>query len=145
MVAATATAAGAQGPGWGLGALATLSERSSGVGGLAQVVVRPYDRIRFAGSVGALTDLGPRDGGIGRVEALAQFHVSPYQRTGWGLYLGAGLAYVVQQYESGAVRLLVTLGAEHAPGGSRSLYVEAGLAGGWRVGLGLRWRPRLGR
>lgn len=108
-------------------------------------MLRPYDRIRFAGALAGLADLGPREGAIGRAELLAQFHLSPYERSGWGLYAGGGLAYVVQEGQSGAARLLMTLGAERSPGAPRSLFVEAGLGGGWRLVVGMRWRPRFGR
>ncbi len=132
----------AQGPGWGLAAIGTLSDARSAAGGEATVLVRPYDRIRFTGGVAGLADLSGGASPIGRAEILAQFHVTPYQVTGWGVYAVGGVAYEVQEEESGAARLVFSLGFERAPGSPRGLFLEAGLGGGWRIGAGVRWRPR---
>lgn len=112
------------------------------MGGLVNVLLQPYDRIRFSGALGGMADLSGGESPIGRAEALAQFYVTPYQRSGWGVYAAGGLAYEVQERERGVARLAVALGAERAPAGPRSLSVEVGLGGGWRVAVGVRWRPR---
>lgn len=96
------------------------------------------------GAVAGMADLSGGESPIGRAEALAQFHVTPYQRMGWGVYAAGGVAYEVQERTRGVARLILTLGAEVAPAGPRSFYVEAGLGGGWRLAAGVRWRP-LGR
>lgn len=132
----------AQRPAWGAAALATVSDDRSAAGGQVGVLLRAYDRVRFLGALAAMADLSGGESPIGRAEALAQFHVTPYQRMGWGVYAVGGLGYEVQEQARGVARLVLALGAERAPAGPRSFYVEAGLGGGWRVVAGVRWRPR---
>lgn len=75
-----------------------------------------------------------------RVEATAQLIVNPSGRGGACLYAGAGVSWQGATGMSGGGYVTALLGLESAPGSHRAWYAEAGLGGGVRLALGLRWR-----
>ena len=85
-------------------------------------------------------------GGLGSAEhqAAARFEVSwhfllnPQTRTGVAAYVGGGIAGQFAETNHGWV--LLTAGVEQAPAASRGWFAEAGLGGGVRLAVGLRWR-----
>ena len=75
-----------------------------------------------------------------RVEATAQLIVNPSGRGGACLYAGAGVAWQGAPGMAGGGYVTALLGLESAPGSHRAWFAEAGLGGGVRLALGLRWR-----
>lgn len=130
----------AQGVGWGLGGLAVGSDDPyAGVRG--ELVLLPVSRIRLEAAVAGVAGL-ERDGGSGaRGELLAQFHLSPFALQGWGVYGSGGIAYVARDRRPGRAYLVLGLGLERAPGRRRSIFIESGFGGGYRLAVGVRWRP----
>ena len=76
----------------------------------------------------------------GRLEVRGQFVLLPFARAGTGFYCGMGGAWMGGAGERGAAYLTALLGVERTPGRPRGWYVEAGVGGGVRVSVGLRWR-----
>jgi hypothetical protein len=73
-----------------------------------------------------------------RGELLGHFLLSPGKRSGPGFYFAGGLAGVTGEVTRGY--LVLTMGLEDRPGAGSGWAVEAGIGGGFRVGLGYRWR-----
>lgn len=118
--------AGAQAVGtWSDPALAAVG----GYGGL-----RVSARTRLAGYIGA----GISDDRLAwRGELLGHFLLSPEAGSA-GFYLGAGLAAVEGPVDRGY--LVLTAGVETRPGAASGWALEAGVGGGFRIGVGYRWR-----
>lgn len=99
--------------------------------------VRPSSEARVALSANG----GTVDGHAGiRVEAMAQFLVTPSARTGVSPYGGVGVAYVGSHAYRGTAVLVVLLGCESAEGRRRGWFGEVGLGDGVRLRVGWRWR-----
>jgi hypothetical protein len=81
---------------------------------------------------------------VGRVEALARFHLDPQRLSRRGVYAGGGLAVAVREASAPRYQLVGLLGLEGAARGGLAPAVEVGLGGGLRVALALR-RARPGR
>ena len=75
-----------------------------------------------------------------RAQLTGQLLVNPATRSGWGLYAGAGAAFVARRGSPGQGFLAVLLGLERTPGRRAGWYVELGLGGGVRAAAG--WRAR---
>jgi hypothetical protein len=75
-----------------------------------------------------------------RLEATAQFLVTPGARSGVSPYGGIGVAYMGSGGRRGVGALVTLVGVEAAPGRRRGWFGELGFAGGFRVRLGIRWR-----
>ena len=100
---------------------------------------RPGGQARLALAVAAGAS-GPGGGLATRLEATAQFLVSPAARAGANVYGGVGVAFVGARAARGAGYLTVLVGLESAAGRARGWYVELGLGGGVRAVAGRRWR-----
>jgi len=74
---------------------------------------------------------------VGRAELAIELRTSPMGR-GWALFGGGGLAAEIEREVRG--RVLVTIGAERDPGRGRGWWIETGLGGGLRIGVGYRLR-----
>ena len=93
------------------------------------------DRLAPAVALGA-----SGDGRLGaRVDLSYQFLLDPVKRSGPAIYGGGGLTAAVVGSRV-APYLLLVLGVESAPGGRGGSFLEVGVGGGVRVGLGYRWR-----
>lgn len=124
---------------WRVLALGTASsEPFAGAG--ASLTVR--GRTRVGASLAAAA--GERSGRIaGRAEALLSFSLDPLRQHGLAPYAAGGLAVVGDRL--GTQEYLVALvGLAANPGRPRGWFVEAGVGGGVRVGVGLAFR-RLAR
>ncbi|HEU5319442.1 MAG TPA: hypothetical protein VFX28_01480, partial [Methylomirabilota bacterium] len=75
-----------------------------------------------------------------RAEATAQFLVNPGARAGVTAYGAAGVAYVGARGTRGMSYLTMFLGIEQGAARSWGWYGEAGLGGGLRIAVGVRWR-----
>ena len=75
-----------------------------------------------------------------RLEATAQFLVTPGARSGVSPYAGIGVAYMGSRGRRGVGALVTLIGVEAAAGRRRGWFGELGFAGGLRVRLGMRWR-----
>lgn len=75
-----------------------------------------------------------------RLEATAQFLVTPGARSGVSPYGGIGVAYMGSGGRRGVGALVALVGVEAAPGRRRGWFGELGFAGGLRARLGIRWR-----
>jgi hypothetical protein len=124
----------AQGYELGLGAIGTLSDPALAVG-TAYAALRTSGRTRVSGSLGA----GLSGSELAwRGELLGHFMFSPEERRKAGVYFAGGIALV-----DGAVRrgyLVLTLGLEARPRGNSGWTLEAGVGGGFRLGIGYHWR-----
>lgn len=129
----------AQGPAareWQLGAQAVWARRAFyGAGPGWAVRVPGQMRFAFEGAGGVL------DGAAaGRVGVQGQFLVTPTSRQGVSVYAGLGVAEQVAAGRRGAAYLSLALGVESPEGRRGGWFLEAGLAGGFRVAVGRRWR-----
>jgi len=99
--------------------------------------VRPggEGRITFSGAGGTVDD---RPGM--RLEATAQFLLTPAAKTGVTPYGGVGVAYIGSQGYRGTEALVLLIGAERAAGRRRGWFAEMGLGLGLRARIGYRWR-----
>jgi hypothetical protein len=118
----------------GVQAVGTLSDPAlaalGGYGGL-----RVSARTRLVGYLGA----GISDDRLAwRGELLGHFLLNPDEPRKPGFYFGAGVAGV--EGAAGRGYLVLTAGVEARPGGASGWVLEAGVGGGFRVGLGYRWR-----
>jgi hypothetical protein len=121
----------------GVTAIGTAADPAVLVAG-GSVGIRTSTRTRVSATLAA----GESDGDFAwRGELLGHFLLSPARRTGVGLYGAGGVALAEGPVDQGY--LVLTLGLEHRPGGSRGWFVEAGLGGGARLGAGYRWRRGL--
>ena len=75
-----------------------------------------------------------------RIEATGQLVVTPWARGGVGPYAGLGVAWRGAERVPGAVFLMALVGVEAAPGRRFGWYAEAGVGGGTRLAVGVRWR-----
>ena len=118
----------------GVQAIGTASEPALLAGGIF-AGWRTSRRVRL--SAGAFA--GAADGEAAwRGELLAHFLLAPRALKGIGWYGAAGLAAVAGPVDEGY--LVVTLGAETAPGAPSGWFLEAGIGGGARLALGFRRR-----
>ncbi len=138
-LAAAAAVAGAQGLSateWSID-VTTVAARRTFWGAGVELAHRPGGQVRAAVAAAA----GARDGAAAlRVDATAQFVVTPSARTGVTLSGGLGLAYAGARHTRGAAWATAQVGAEAAGGRRRGWFVELGLGGGLRVAAGWRWR-----
>jgi hypothetical protein len=120
----------------GIGSLATWSSRAF-YGGVLELAARPGGEGRVA-----LSAAGGAMGGHAavRIEATAQFLVTPATRTGVTPYGGLGLAYIGARTYRGSEVLVLLIGVEQAAGRPQGWFGELGLGGGFRVRIGFRWR-----
>jgi len=120
----------------GVGALATWAHRDFyGVG--VELGLRPSSD----GRISLSADGGTADGHAAmRVEATAQFLVTPSAKTGVSPYAGVGVAYVGSRAYRGTGVLVVLVGCESAAGRRRGWFGEVGLGDGLRLRVGWRWR-----
>lgn len=135
---ALARAAGAQlaATEWSAG-VTTVAARHTFWGAGFALARRPGGQLRAALAAAG----GTRDGEAAvRIDATAQFVVTPVARTGVSLSGGLGLAYAGARQERGAAWVTAQLGAEAAAGRRRAWFVELGLGGGVRIAAGWRWR-----
>lgn len=126
--------------GWGLGGLAVGSDDPY-AGPRLELALLPSSRVRLAAGVAAVAGFEGGGGSGVRTEVLGQFHLTPLELEGWGVYGGGGIAHAARAARSGRAYLVVFLGLERSPGGRRSWFIEGGLGGGYRMAVGLRWRP----
>lgn len=107
----------------------------SGLAGTMAVRLTPQTRVRgvvAAGLAGAHA--------AGRAEAALELVLDPEAR-GWSPRLSAGVA--VTAWRGGSEQFLLLLaGLEQRPRGRSGWWMEAGAAGGLRLGLGFRWAVR---
>lgn len=121
---------------WSVGGTMVAARRTF-LGAGVEVAHRPGGQMRAALAAAA----GARDGAAAlRIDAMAQFVVTPSARTGVTLSGGLGLAYAGARKTRGAAWATAQLGAEAAAGRRRAWFVELGLGGGLRVAAGWRWR-----
>jgi hypothetical protein len=114
--------------------VATFSDPAVGVVA-AYGALRTSQRSRLSAALGP----GLRRGEFAmRGELLGHFLLSPGKRSGAGFYFAGGLAGVAGEVTRGY--LVLTMGMEDRPGAGSGWAVEAGIGGGFRVGLGYRWR-----
>jgi hypothetical protein len=120
----------------GVQAVATFSDPVVGVvGGYA--AVRTSERTRVSAGLGA--GLRSDDFAL-RGELLGHFLLSPRSTRAPGFYFAGGLAGLTGKVTRGY--LVVMVGLEGRPGSSTGWALEAGIGGGFRVGVGYRWRQR---
>ena len=126
-----------------------LTAWEAGVGGVAALAAadffgaalgvahRPGGQVRLAATLapGVLDDRAAV-----RAEATGQFVVTPWARGGVGPYVGLGVAWLGAEGVPGAAYLTAFLGVEATPGRRFGWYAEAGVGGGARLALGVRWR-----
>ena len=122
----------------GVQAIVTGSNPVLGVGALYGAL-RTSNRTRLSVTGGVGTSAGEA---AFRAELLGHFLLSPNKRKGTGPYFAAGVAAVGGPVDRGY--LVLTLGVEQRPGAGSGWAAEAGVGGGVRVGVGYRWRRRLG-
>ena len=118
----------------GVGRFAT----STFIGGGLGLALRSAGRER----IGLSADVGSLDGAVaGRGELLVGYYLSPGAREGPSWY---GTGGVATEFIAGAHRenLVLAVGVESKPAGKTGWFVEAGVAGGFRATLGLRFRHR---
>ncbi len=121
---------------WSVGVTTVAARRTFWGAGL-ELAHRPGGQVRGAAAAAA----GSRDGEAAvRLDATAQFVVTPGARTGVTVSGGLGLAYAGARHTRGAAWATVQLGAEAAAGRRRGWFLEVGLGGGLRVAAGWRWR-----
>lgn len=120
----------------GLGGVAALAA-SDFFGAAVGVARRPGGQARLAAMLagGVLEDRAAV-----RVEATVQVVVTPWTRSGVGPYAGIGAAWQGADGVSGAAYLTLLVGVEAAPGRRFGWYTEAGVGGGARLAVGVRWR-----
>lgn len=120
----------------GVGGLAALADADF-VGAALGAAYRPGGQLRVA----ALAAPGSLDQRAAvRLEATAQFMVTPTGRSGSSLYAGVGVAWQGARGASGAAYFSALVGLEGAPGRRLGWYMESGLGGGIRLAAGVRWR-----
>lgn len=96
---------------------------------------RGQGRIALSGAGGAV------DGQAAlRLEATAQFLVTPGARSGVSPYGGIGVAYMGSRGRRGLGALVTLIGVEAAAGRRSGWFGELGFGGGLRARLGMRWR-----
>lgn len=91
------------------------------------------DRLVLHGALGA----AEHEAAV-RLEASWHFLLNPQTRKGPAAYVGGGIAGQFAQSSHGW--LLVTLGVEQGAAASRGWFAEAGIGGGVRLAVGIRWR-----
>jgi len=120
----------------GVGGVAALADADF-FGASLGVAHRPGGQVRLA----AIVAPGVLEGHAAlRAEATGQFVVMPWARGGVGPYVGLGVAWQGADGVPGAAYLTALLGVEAAPGRRFGWYAEAGVGGGARLALGVRWR-----
>jgi hypothetical protein len=118
----------------GVQAIGTFSDPTLAVAG-GYGAIRTLGRTRLSLSLAA----GTSDGKLAyRGELLGHFLLSPEEQRKPGFYLAGGVAGIGGAVDRGY--LVLTAGVEQRPRGPSGWAVEAGLGGGFRVGLGYRWR-----
>lgn len=118
----------------GLGRWASTSFAGGGLG----VALRSQgrERVGFSATVGSLEGVL-----AGRGELLLGYYLNPQARSGLSPYAVGGAALeVTGAGHQGFVVLAV--GVESAPAEKLGWFLEAGIGGGLRGMLGLRWRHR---
>jgi hypothetical protein len=118
----------------GLGRFATSTFMGGGFG----VALRSAGRERISLSASA----GSRDGALaGRGEIVVGYYLSPARRDGLSLY---GIGGAASEFTSAGHQenIVLALGVESSPAGKSGWFAEAGVAGGFRASLGLRFRHR---
>lgn len=125
---------------WQVHGVATLGADRFLGGGLG-FAFRTDGRLR----VGISTSLGDLEGvTASRAEAGLSFHLNPFKRRGVSPYGGGGVAGVFTRDASSGY-LVVLVGVESSPGGRSGWFVEGGVGGGVRLGVGFRLRQRARR
>lgn len=115
-------------------AIATFSDPVLAVAGVYGAF-RTSGRARLSASLGA----GISDGDLAwRGELLGHFLLSPEERRKSGFYFAGGVAAVEGPVSRGY--LVLILGLEEKPRASSGWAMEAGFGGGFRLGVGYRWR-----
>jgi len=119
---------------WGV---AVGSDPAVAAGGLG-FALRDGGRTR----IGAALAGGTSDGGraAGRIEVAWHFLLDPSRRSGLAVYGGGGLAVSLIERDQLRPWVLMVLGVETSPASKHGFFVEAGLGGGVRAALGLRFR-----
>jgi hypothetical protein len=118
----------------GVVGIATSSDPVLAVAGVYGAY-RTSGRARLSASLGA----GISDGELAwRGELLGHFLLSPEERRKAGFYFAGGVAAVEGPVSRGY--LMLTLGLEERPRTRSGWAVEVGFGGGFRLGLGYRWR-----
>ena len=120
---------------WGVGTAARPAFVGAGIG----VAWRDRARTRWSAALA-----GGARGGASAVRAELAYHflLSPERTRGRGVYGGGGAAIVAGPDRRPHTYVQVVLGAEARPAGAGGAFVEAGVGGGVRVAIGLRWRKR---
>lgn len=108
------------------------------VGGAWNLFAGPYLRTALVAGGGPARHRGEVRGSA-RVEALARFHLDPLREFRYGLYGAGGVGLLYDAFSRWRPRLVAIVGAEFPTRGSRAWSVEAGVGGGFRLGLALRW------
>ena len=120
----------------GIGSLTSWSRRAF-YGGGVELGTRPGGEARLSLAAAA----GSIEGNAAlRVEATAQFLVTPSARSGVTPYGGVGLGYVGARGYRGMEVLVLLVGVEQAAARPTSWFSEVGVGGGLRLRIGFRWR-----
>lgn len=103
-----------------------------GIGPVASLALGRDVRLRSSAAIGQRgADLA------GRAELAVELRTRP-PGAGWALFGGGGLATEIGRETRG--RVLLTLGAERDTRRGRGWWIETGLGGGLRLGVGYRFR-----
>lgn len=95
-----------------------------------------YVRLGLSAGGGVARDSSAR--GSGRAELVARFLFDPYAQSRWGLSAGGGIVVRADQKYGLREYLVLVLDVEGPPASRLAPFVQAGLGGGWRLGVGLR-------
>lgn len=106
-----------------------------GLAGTMAVRLTPQTRVRGLVAAGLAGTHA-----AGRVETALELVLDPEAR-GWSPRVSAGVALAAWRGGSEPYLLLLA-GLEQRPGGRSGWWMEAGVAGGLRLGLGIRWTVR---
>ena len=121
-----------------LAAVGVASRPAAAVAG-AGLAWRDGGRTRLGGAL--LLGADEHGAWAGRVELGWHFLLDPAKRAGNGVYGGGGVAVAAT---AGRTRtyLMLVIGVENAPAGGRGTFIEAGVGGGIRLSVGMRWRKQ---
>ena len=98
----------------------------------------PYVRPSIAAGFGAARYRGEVRSSA-RVEALVRFHLDPLRESRTGLYGSGGVGLQYDAFDRWRPRLVAMVGVELPTRTHRAWSLEAGLGGGLRLGVALRW------
>jgi hypothetical protein len=125
-----------------IGARPTSVQGAIGV----EVPAGTYMRIGVLGGAGVAIDGDESSRAAGRVDVLARFLLDPFRQARWGFSAGAGVSVRADPGEKVRPRLLAAIDLEgRRTTAGVSPFMQIGLGGGVRGGVGLRWSGRSAR